>query len=212
MSTAQDERNTAAESASTEGNSGNSESWLNAPNIITLSRMVLAVVLFAMISRGGQWIAATAVFLIAAATDALDGFIARRYGLVTRLGRILDPFVDKFIICGAFVFLLEKPASGVTAWMVIVILGREMLITNVRAFLEEQGVDFSAKWSGKLKMVLQCVAVCLSLFSLSPDVTSATTHTVRDITLWSAVLITAYSGIEYCYRAIRILRSANSEA
>src|ERR1700752_758748 len=71
---------------------------LNVPNLITLTRLVLAVVLFAMISHGSSWIAATIMFVVAAATDALDGYIARRYGLVTTLGRILDPFADKIII------------------------------------------------------------------------------------------------------------------
>lgn len=77
---------------------------LNVPNCITLARLVLAVVLFAMISFSSAWVAAAVMFVIAAATDALDGYIARKYGLVTTLGRILDPFADKIIICGAFLF------------------------------------------------------------------------------------------------------------
>src|SRR5580658_5157371 len=85
---------------------------LNLPNCITVSRLVLSFVLFAMISYGGMWLAATAVFIVAAATDAVDGYIARRYGTVTTLGRILDPFVDKIIICGSFIFLLAVDSSG----------------------------------------------------------------------------------------------------
>ena len=81
---------------------------LNLPNLITLSRLLLAFVLFALIYVEALWITAAVLFVVAAATDALDGYIARKYGTITALGRILDPFVDKIIVCGAFVFLLDK--------------------------------------------------------------------------------------------------------
>lgn len=180
---------------------------LNAPNLITFSRLVLAIVLFWMIYVEGLWLSAAAVFVVAAATDFLDGYIARKYGMVTVLGRILDPFVDKFIIVGAFVFLLEKKLdSGVNSWMVIIVIGREMFVTTLRAFLEQQGRDFSAAWSGKIKMALQCVALTASLLSLSPQVDSSTFNIIRDVLLWSAVAVTAYSGIEYTARAAKLLR------
>ena len=88
---------------------------LNLPNCITVSRLVLAFVLFGMISYGGLWISSAVVFAVAAATDAVDGYLARRYGMVTTLGRILDPFVDKIIVCGAFIFLLavNDRAAGI---------------------------------------------------------------------------------------------------
>src|SRR5690349_10015231 len=82
-----------------------SRSALNLPNIITLSRLLLAVLMFWLIDAGAHWLSALIVFLIAAGTDAIDGYIARRYGLVTKIGRILDPFADKVIIGGAFMFL-----------------------------------------------------------------------------------------------------------
>ena len=147
---------------------------LNLPNCITVSRLVLAFVLFGMISYGGLWIASAVVFAVAAATDAVDGYLARRYGMVTTLGRILDPFVDKIIVCGAFIFLLavNDPAAGVLSgigpWMTLVIIGREMFITGLRSILEQQGKDFSASMSGKIKMVVQCFAVEATLLSLSP--------------------------------------------
>ena len=91
------------------------------------------------------------------------------------LGRILDPFVDKVIICGSFIFLLGVPqSSGVTAWMTLIIVGREMFITNLRVFLERRGVDFSAKWSGKIKMGVQCHGGSgVALLSLSPEFQAA---------------------------------------
>ena len=181
---------------------------LNVPNLITLSRLVLSLVLFWMISSGNSWIAAAVVFVVAAATDALDGFIARRYGLVTTLGRILDPFVDKIIICGAFLFLVAKTGSGVNAWMTLIVFSREMFITSLRAFLEQHGRDFSAVWSGKIKMVLQCVAVTASLLSLDGHFAEQLPfRTLRDVILWATIAVTIYSGVEYTYRAYRMLRA-----
>lgn len=181
---------------------------LNVPNFITLMRLILALVLFAMISAGSSWVAATVMFVIAAATDALDGFIARKYGLVTTLGRILDPFADKIIICGAFLFLVAQPKSGVTAWMALIVFGREMFVTSLRAFLEQHGRDFSAIWSGKVKMALQCLAVAASLLSMDARLADVSQFILaRDIVLWATVAITIYSGVEYTYRAFRMLRA-----
>ena len=181
---------------------------LNVPNFITLTRLVLALVLFAMISFGTSWIAAAVMFVIAAATDALDGFIARRYGLVTTLGRILDPFADKIIICGAFLFLVAQPNSGVNAWMALIVFGREMFITSLRAFLEQHGRDFSAIWSGKIKMALQCMAVTGSLLSLDGRFAAQPQFlTLRGVILWATIAVTIYSGVEYTYRAYRLLRA-----
>ena len=182
---------------------------LNLPNCITVSRLVLSFVLFGMISYGGMWLAATVVFILAAATDAVDGYLARRYGTVTTLGRILDPFVDKIIICGAFIFLLASPDSGVGPWMTLIVIGREMFITGLRAILEQQGKDFSATMSGKIKMVTQCLAVGACLFSLSPAVASSAPWfgTFRDVLLWLAVLFTFGSGVLYVRRAAQLLRS-----
>jgi CDP-diacylglycerol--glycerol-3-phosphate 3-phosphatidyltransferase len=185
----------------------------NLPNIITLSRLVLALILFALISHTTWRLTATALFVVAAATDFLDGYIARKYGLVTILGRILDPFVDKVIICGAFLFLVaqNKPASGVdsgvTDWMALVVMSREMFVTGLRSFLEQQGKDFSAVWSGKIKMVVQCVAVTASLLSLdSHFATNSSFLVLRDVLLWAALVVTLYSGWVYALRAAVLLR------
>jgi CDP-diacylglycerol---glycerol-3-phosphate 3-phosphatidyltransferase len=180
---------------------------LNLPNLITLSRLGLAVILFWLIYVEGFWISAAVLFVVAAATDAIDGYIARKYGQVTTLGRILDPFVDKIIVCGAFVFLLEKKAdSGVNSWMVMSVIGREMFVTGLRSFLEQAGKDFSAAFIGKAKMALQCVAITMSLLSLSPEVGSPTFNFYRNIVLWAAVAVTVYSGLSYAVRGFQMLR------
>ncbi len=191
---------------------------LNLPNAITLVRLVLSIALFALIDRGGLWLTSAALFVFAASTDFLDGYYARKYGQVTTLGRILDPFVDKIIIGGAFVFLVEKQSvvgpngatfsSGVNAWMAIIVIGREMFITSLRAFLEQHGRDFSAAWSGKIKMGLQCAAVTASLLSLSPDLGAQNWLIIaRDVLLWSAVISTLVSGASYVRRAAEMLRA-----
>lgn len=189
---------------------GTRENWVNAPNIITISRLGLSVVLFALISLwqgDGCGIAAAILFSIAVFTDALDGYLARKYNLITQLGRILDPFADKVIVLGTFIFLLEqKSASGVNAAMVVTILGRELLVTGLRSFLEQHGKDFSANLIGKVKMVIQSVALIFSLLSLSPMFQSSSFLIARDILLWSAVAITVYSGWLYIQRAIQLLR------
>jgi len=185
-------------------------SALNVPNIITLSRLVLAVFLFWLIDASGHWLGASIVFVIAAATDAIDGYIARRYGLVTKIGRIFDPFVDKVIIGGAFMFLAVQPGSGVNAWMVLAVIGREMFVTSLRSVLESEGKDFSATMSGKLKMVVQCVAVAGSLLYLEyarGSAAEATLTIARDVLLWSAVAITLYSGYDYIVRAVKLFRA-----
>ena len=188
---------------------------LNLPNLITVSRFVLSIILFAMIDSGGYWLASAALFVFAAATDWMDGYLARKYGQVTTLGRILDPFVDKIIVGGAFLFLLAKDGAvhdggaidtGVNAWMVIAVIGREMFVSSLRGFLEQQGKDFSASFTGKAKMALQCVAVTASLLSLSPDLHWSWLVPTRDVLLWSAVIVTIWSGLVYVARAVRLLR------
>jgi CDP-diacylglycerol--glycerol-3-phosphate 3-phosphatidyltransferase len=150
---------------------------MNVPNSLTLLRVFFAIITFVLIGLH-RYDFALLFFLLASLTDALDGWWARRYQQVTVFGRIVDPFADKFLICGTFVCLVAIPEMTsdkagypvwlmLQPWMVIVIIGRELLVTTLRAFVESSGGDFSAKWLGKLKMVLQCVAVILALVYLS---------------------------------------------
>lgn len=186
------------------------ERSLNVPNAITISRLFLSFVLFALIQARVAWLWSAGLFVFAVATDVLDGYIARRYKLITQLGRILDPFVDKFITSGTFLFLLPIPESGVTPWMVVIVLGREMLVTSLRGFLETQGADFSATASGKLKMFLQCAAITVSLLSLdtlfaSWSMAGISFAQLRDVLLWVMVAVTVWSGADYVRRAIQLL-------
>jgi len=197
---------------------------LNVPNITTISRIALSALLFGCLSFG--WYKTSFVlFLITAVTDWFDGYWARKYGQVTQLGRVLDPFADKFFICGTFIFLAatnrwtdgSNPA-GITAWMAVVIVGRELLVTTLRTFVEQRGGDFSATWIGKLKMVVQCVAAGWSIVHLSYLNAAGTAWQMPPpswmtsgltVAAWAAVLITVYSGYVYVRAAIIALRTSS---
>jgi len=192
-------------------------SALNLPNQLTFLRLILAVVMFCLIAQE-HYLASFVLFVIAAGTDWLDGYFARKYDQVTTLGRILDPFADKVIVCGTFIFLVAVPQMdelrlGLRPWMVVVVVGRELLVTALRSFLEDQGADFSAKISGKLKMVLQCVAAGACLFYLDypkPAVSNAPdwVRWTMIASVWAAVVLTIYSGLVYMAVAGRLVRSS----
>jgi CDP-diacylglycerol---glycerol-3-phosphate 3-phosphatidyltransferase len=209
MSVAEETSRPTASAASSAGGENGLGSPFNLPNIITLSRLLLAFVLFALMGANISWLLCAVVFIVAAATDALDGYFARKYGQITVLGRILDPFVDKFIVCGSFVFLQSVPDSGVSPWLTLIVLAREMFITSLRGFLEQRGKDFSAVLSGKLKMVLQCVAIGACLVALDPlargSALGGPLLWLRDIAVWSAAVVTVWSGVAYSQRAIAML-------
>jgi len=200
----------------------------NVPNVLTTARLVLSIICF-MFMAIDWYLTSLVLFAIAAGTDWVDGFWARRYGQITQLGRILDPFADKIIICGTFTFLAAVPpvyhrtgmdssASEIWAWMAVLVVAREMLVTALRGFFEEHGTDFSAKWSGKWKMVFQCAAVGLSLWRLwyydfdanngsweNGEPSLLSTWSLRLI-VWIAVALTIYSGWVYVQRAMSLLK------
>lgn len=191
----------------------------NVPNQLSSLRLVLAVIIFCLIPWGtsATYLAALVLFLLAAGTDWLDGFWARRYGQVTMLGRILDPFADKMVICGTFIFLVAVPEMGqvpfgLRAWMVVVIVARELLVTALRSFLEERGSDFSAKMSGKLKMVFQCIAAALSLLYLAlaggEGGGAAWLRWSMVASTWAAVILAVYSGYFYVRGAVSMFRQS----
>ena len=185
---------------------------LNLPNQLTFLRLILSAILFGFIVWD-YYLTSMVMFIIAAGTDWLDGYYARKYSQVTTLGRILDPFADKVIICGTFILLAAAPGMvnvpwGLQAWMVVVIVGRELLVTALRSFIEDRGSDFSAKMSGKLKMVLQCVAAGTCLFYLSYEKGKAPDWCwwILVTSIWSALLLTVYSGVVYVRAAVELLK------
>jgi len=191
---------------------------LNVPNQLTLARIVLSIVMFAFLAWG-YYQTSLVLFVITAGTDWIDGYWARKYGQVTQLGRVLDPFADKLLISGTFIFLAAVPPladgiapSGIAAWMAVVIIGRELLVTTLRTFVEQGGGDFSAKWIGKWKMLLQCLAAGWSILQLTyVDQAANTWQTVPPtwmsmgltVVAWATVLLTLYSGYTYVSAAAK---------
>lgn len=203
---------------------------MNFANGITLARLVVTLVCFAALElipdpqqpdRTLAWIAFIA-FVFAAATDFVDGWVARRFGQVTAFGRVADPFVDKVLVCGAFVFLagagFRAPdgtqASGVQPWMVVLILGRELLVTGLRGFSESRGISFGAKGIGKAKMVLQSIAAPVLMFCVAHvdhwSGWSAVSTYVKPALVWVTLLVTALSMLPYLVQSKQILAEADA--
>lgn len=186
---------------------------INVPNVITAVRLVLSIAVFYFLSQR-LFTQALVAFVIAASTDWIDGYWARKFNQVTKVGRVFDPIVDKIIICGAFVFLVAEPRSGVAAWVAVLVMGREMLVTAIRSFIEQSGGDFSAQMSGKIKMLLQCIAVVASIILLRHLKQFGDDAAVPQwlqvsvpVSVWAAVAITIYSGLEYVVAAARRFRA-----
>lgn len=181
------------------------------PNLLTLSRLPLAVIMFVCISHG-WWLAAVLVFGTAALTDWLDGFLARRLNQLSALGRSLDPLIDKVLTGGAFIFLMPVPEAELAPWMVTTVIGRELLITGLRGIIEAQGVKFGADQLGKLKMILQCVVLVaiptvLWLRGLELAVGIMTgLHVTQIVLIYIMLAATILSGVQYIVKAARLWR------
>ena len=209
------------------------------PNQLTVGRIVLAgafFVVLGMYSPGmadGWWLlnAAMVLYIIAAVTDVLDGYLARKMQATSVFGRIVDPFVDKVLVVGAFAmlaganfsmtsqagvasfesdlpaWLTGRMASGVQAWMVVVIMAREFVVSAVRGYSESQGRVFPSTSAGKIKMFLQSVAICAVLFQMANAPDASWAVCVKLAAVWGAVAATVLSGLVYIGGARRLLIS-----
>jgi len=165
---------------------------LNLPNKLTVGRM-LAVPFFIVVLMLGYYYASAVIFILAALTDMLDGQIARKYNLVTNFGKIMDPLADKLLVISALVCLVEL--GHVQGWMVIVILAREFTVTGLRTVAAAQGIVIAAGMTGKIKTVLQMIAVIALLLLNWPF--SLIGIPFAEIMLWASVIMTIISGVEY---------------
>lgn len=202
---------------------------INVPNQITIGRLFLAIIFFAIISFYEQraptpatWMLDVCVvlFAIAAISDIVDGYLARKHGQVTSLGRILDPFVDKILVCGAYAFFAGDgftDAAGqnvtrVDTWMAVLILGRELLVTGIRGFSESKGDAFGANAVGKAKMVTQSATAMVVMFSVAHPTLLFSTDVhlmIRLVLVWLTVIVTAISMVVYLGRARALLEDAS---
>jgi CDP-diacylglycerol--glycerol-3-phosphate 3-phosphatidyltransferase len=208
------------------------------PNLLTGLRLVLAIVFFAMLSwyqyegRGDPTFlnVAFVIYLVALFTDFLDGYLARKFHLETPFGRIVDPFVDKVLVLGSFIFfagknfiipetateraptMVVRTLTGVAPGIVVILLSRELLVTTLRSLSESSGRSFGAAFSGKLKMVFQSVTILVILVyvnyveKMSPDFEHAA-RIFRDVCIWATVVVTILSGLLYMQRATDLYRA-----
>lgn len=204
------------------------------PNILTGSRLVLAAAFFVILSfyqyegRGDPWLMTSAfiVYIVALISDYLDGYLARRWKVEGAFGRVVDPFADKILVLGSFIFFAGKnfiiPATvhshashmvvrtltGVAPWMVVVLLARELLVTSLRGISEASGKNFGAVWAGKFKMGFQSGTILIILIYvtflpwLEHEHWQPPARIIRDIGIWGTIIITVYSGLTYIRRAV----------
>ncbi|WP_027398530.1 CDP-diacylglycerol--glycerol-3-phosphate 3-phosphatidyltransferase [Anaerovorax odorimutans] len=165
---------------------------MNLPNKLTLLRIILIPIFIVLLMMGYYYISAV-IFIVASATDALDGHIARKYNLITNFGKLMDPLADKLLVVSALVCLVQL--GDVPGWMVIIILAREFTITALRSVAASEGIVIAAGKSGKLKTVFQMVAITALLLKNWPFV--YINIPFATIMLWAALIMTIYSGIEY---------------
>ena len=173
---------------------------LNLPNTLTVIRILLVpVVVVALLDEtpNGDAIAA-AVFALAAFTDTLDGYIARQRDAITTFGKLMDPIADKLLIAASLIALVSL--DRLAAWIAMVIIAREFAVTGLRLVAAEQGVVIQASWLGKVKTMLQVVAIiCLIAFEPAP--------LGVDLLVYAAVAVTVISGADYFFGFKRMLAS-----
>jgi CDP-diacylglycerol--glycerol-3-phosphate 3-phosphatidyltransferase len=184
---------------------------MNLPNLLTVLRVALVPVFIVFYylgegeGGGGFAVWALAVFAVAALTDAVDGHIARKVGLGTNFGKLRDPLADKILTAAAFVCFVDT--GVVAAWVVVVIIAREFLITGLRGVAASEGVVVAAGGAGKIKTVLQMVTIVLYLlagvlghYAIAGGIDAAAMRTVADGWCLAALAATVYSGAEYLWK------------
>ena len=165
---------------------------MNLPNKLTLFRVILipffVVFLLVDITSVDKWIA-LAIFIVASLTDLLDGKIARKYNLVTNFGKFMDPLADKLLVCSALICLVAL--ERIPAWMVIVIIAREFIISGFRLVASDNGVVIAASYWGKFKTTFQIIMICLMIADLEE------LQLLTMIVTWVAVILTVVSLVDY---------------
>lgn len=178
----------------------------NLPNALSVFRILLVPILVTVLFtkfEGREWYG-LALFLGAALTDFLDGYLARKFHVVSRLGQLLDPAADKILMASAFVSLVELNPRVTPAWMVAIILAREFAVGALRNIASADGKVIAAGWTGKVKTTVQIIAVSLLIIH---NQLGEFRH-LAPLSLWIAVVVTVYSGFEY-FRRYRTMLSAN---
>lgn len=175
------------------------ESNINLPNVLTLTRILLipVFVLLFVVPTPDRSLAAAVVFVIAAMTDLLDGYLARRRGQVTKLGRLLDPIADKLLVLSALIVLVQVDRVG--ALVAILIIAREVAVTGIRAIAATEGMIISVEATGKYKMALQVIAIVLLILEGTVLSEFGNVHLAGIVTLYFSVVLGYVSGAQYVH-------------
>ncbi len=215
------------------------------PNLITGSRLVLAAAFFVLLSfyqyegRGDPLLLSSAfvIYIAALVSDWLDGYLARKWHVEGAFGRVVDPFADKILVLGSFIFfagknfivpeivsyghgshMVVKTITGVAPGMVVILLARELLVTSLRGISESSGQNFGAVWAGKFKMGFQSgtILVILVYITFRPTLIDhgweEPARWVRNIGIWGTIVITVYSGLTYIQKAVTLFRQTSPPA
>lgn len=176
---------------------------LNVPNLLSIFRILLVppLVVVLLTKFEGKEFVGLGLFLLAAAMDFFDGWLARRRKQVTRLGTLLDPAADKILISAAFISLVELDPRLVPAWMVVVIIAREFAVTSLRSFAAAESLVIPSGLSGKIKTGVQVVSIALLIIYQQ----LGEFRHLAPLSLWVTLAVTVYSGIEYFVRFGRLI-------
>ena len=215
--------------------------WRHVPNILTTLRLILAAAFFVLLSfyqyegRGDPLLLSSAfvIYVAALVSDYLDGYLARKWKVEGAFGRVVDPFADKILVLGSFIFfagknfiipesaspvrehMVVRTLTGVAPGMVILLLARELLVTTLRGLSEGAGQSFGAVWAGKFKMGFQSgtILVILIYVTFLPWLDrhgyEHPARMFRDFGIWGTIVITLYSGVTYIQRAVSLFRQSN---
>ena len=173
----------------------------NPPNIITMTRISIVPFLFFLLkSPGPFWSLVLAILFVAAAvTDLLDGFIARKYKMITTMGKFLDPLADKLIVNTAMILMI--PIGRIDAWIVAIIIIRDLIVDGIRSIASSEGMYIQASMLGKQKTLAQIIAV--TALMIHYPFLGLDAHLVGTVTLYVALLLTVYSGLDYFVKFYR---------
>ncbi len=179
---------------------------MNLPNKLTLLRILLVPIfmVFLLTRFKGSYSVyaqyfALGIFILAAITDGLDGYIARRQGTITRLGKLIDPLADKLLISGALIALVDM--GKITSWPAIIIIGREFAITGLRMIVASEGKIIVASSLGKIKTISQIVAISAVIIGLP----------YGWVLIWIAVVVTVISGLDYFIKSKSFITPENEK-
>jgi CDP-diacylglycerol--glycerol-3-phosphate 3-phosphatidyltransferase len=180
-------------------------SRLNLPNILTLARIVAIPVVVLLLVAGpgrdippGRSVAAFLIFVCAAVTDLFDGYLARKYHMITDLGKLLDPLADKLLLCAALIMLI--PVERVPAWMAVIVVAREIGVTALRGLAATEGVVIAASQLGKWKTLLLNVGVAMLI--LHYPTFGLPVHKMGIGVLAVGIVFTTWSGLDYFFRFV----------